>query len=116
VSTSAGPATPSQAACQAGLSAARSLNAPLASHDAAAVDSAAQIAAGSLTTTADAPSGTLSGALRAAVAQEAGAIYAVGAAAQNIEYAPAGEYTWSFMNSYIAQLASDVQALAAPCR
>lgn len=115
-STSAGPVTPSQAACRTGLNAAWSLNAPLASHDAAAVDSAAQKAAGSLTAAADAPYGTVSDAVRAAVAQEAGAIYAVGAAVQNIEYGSPGEYTWSFMSSYIAQLASDVQALAAACR
>ena len=109
------PETLSQSSCQLGLAAARSFNAPLASHDAATTAAAAQKASGALTYAADAPYGTLSGAVRAALAQEAGAAYALGQGAQTIEYG-SGQYPWSFMSSYMAQVASAVQALAAACR
>ena len=46
--------------------------------------------------------------MRGALAGEAGAVYAVGEAAQTVEYGN-GQYTWSLMSSYVAQLASVVQ-------
>ena len=113
--TPAGPLTASQASCLAGLNAAKSLNAPLASHDAVSTASVAQSAASRLTPEVDAPSGAISDAVRGALAAEAGAIDAVGEAAQTVEYGN-GQYTWSLMSSYVAQLASAVQVLSTACR
>jgi hypothetical protein len=57
--TRATPATPPltslQAACRAGLNASRSLNVPLASHDAATVAAVADTATAALTAMSDAP-------------------------------------------------------------
>jgi hypothetical protein len=114
-STAARLVTASQAACQSGLDAARSLNASLARHYAAAVASTAQAASGSLTASVNAPSGTVSDTVRSAAALEAGAITAIGEAARTIEYGN-GEYPWSFISSHMAQLASAVQALSVACR
>jgi hypothetical protein len=113
--TPAGPLTPSQAACQAGLNAAKSLNAPLASHDAVSTASVAQSAASRLSPEVDVPSGAISDAVRGALAAEAGALTAVSQAAQTVEYG-SGQYTWGFMSSYVAQLANAVQALSGACR
>jgi hypothetical protein len=74
----------------------------------------AQTATAALATISDAPYGALAVTVRDGVALEAGAISALGQAAQDVEYDNA-QYPWTSMSSYISQLSSAVQTLAAAC-
>jgi hypothetical protein len=87
---------------------------PLASHNAGKVAAAARSATVALTSISDEPSGVLSGGVRDAVAQEAGAISALDQAAQTIEQGN-GQYQWTFMGTYISQLAAAVHSLSSAC-